>query len=67
DYSNNGKYKYHRKGLLDEIKHVKLCPGVIIILNEDFRKVAEFMKEYRIIYHVRTVELTGSDEESLTK
>ncbi|MEM5793569.1 MAG: hypothetical protein QXY45_04435, partial [Candidatus Aenigmatarchaeota archaeon] len=64
---NNGKYKYHRKGLLDEIKHVKLGPGVIIILNEDFRKVAEFMKKHRVIYHVRTVELTGSDEESLTK
>ncbi len=41
--SHGGKYVYRRKGLLDEIPHVRLIRGVIIVRREDTGKVTRFM------------------------
>jgi len=67
DYSNNGKYTYHRKGLLDGIPHVKLVRGVIIMNNKDLNTITNFMERFKVEYHVRTVVLTKQDQEMLTK
>lgn len=59
--SHQGKYKYHRHGLLDDIPHNKLIRGVIIVQNNDVEKVTEFLTQHSAHYRVRVVELTKDD------
>jgi hypothetical protein len=40
-----GRYRYRRKGLLDEIPHVKLYTGVIIVRKEDAKRVIAAVRE----------------------
>lgn len=67
DHSNKGKYKYHRKGLMDEIPHVKLVRSVFIINEKDAKKVARFLKEKGATVHTRKIVLTHEDIEKLQK
>ena len=41
-----GRYRYRRKGLLDEIPYKKLIRGVIIVRNEDKKKVIDFLRDF---------------------
>ena len=63
--SGNGKYKYHRHGLLESIPHRKLLRGVLILRNEDAGKVLEFLGQYSLTLHVREIKLTQDDEKTL--
>ena len=54
------KYEYKRPGLLDEIPHVKLIRGVVIVRKEDAKKLIDFLKKFNAEYHVKIVELTKS-------
>lgn len=47
DKSNNGMYKYQRKGLLDEIPHNKPAKGVIIVKKKDSSRVKHLLKKYK--------------------
>lgn len=67
DHSNKGRYKYHRKGLMSEIPHVKLLRAVFIVRERETQKVIDFLKEYRADIHVRKVVLTHEDVEKLQK
>jgi len=61
DFSNNGKYKYHRSGLLDSIPHNKLIRSVLILKKEDSDKIITFLNKYNATYFVREVRLTEDD------
>jgi len=65
DYSNNGKYTYFRKGLLDGIPHVKLIRGLIIVNKKDSNKIIDFMNKSKVEFYVRTVVLTEEDQKIL--
>ncbi len=65
--SHGGKYVYRRKGLLDEIPHVRLIRGVLLVRTEDANRVIELLKEFRAEVHVRSVELTREDRGSLDR
>ncbi|PIZ53971.1 hypothetical protein COY26_00405 [Candidatus Woesearchaeota archaeon CG_4_10_14_0_2_um_filter_33_10] len=65
DYSNNGKYTYSRKGLLDDIPHVKLIRGLIIMDKKDSNKIIDFMNKSKVEFYVRTVVLTKEDQKML--
>ncbi|MFQ5901788.1 MAG: hypothetical protein ACE5IH_09565 [Thermodesulfobacteriota bacterium] len=67
DHSNKGKYKYHRKGLMSEIPHIKLLRAVFIVRERDMQKVMDFLKGYKAEIHVRKVVLTHEDVEKLQK
>ncbi len=56
---------YRRKGLLDEIPHVRLIRGVVIVRTEDAQAVVDFLKTLRAEAHVRTVRLTEDDRRTL--
>lgn len=43
--SFGGRYRYRRKGLLDEIPHIKLYTGVVILRREDVRRVVAVVRE----------------------
>ena len=61
--SHHGKYRYRRRGLMDEISYNKLIRGVIIIRTDDVGRVTEFLEQHSAEYHVRVVELTEIDRE----
>ena len=60
-----GRYRYRRRGLLDDIPHNKLVRGVIIVQTKDLELVTSFLDRNSAIYHVRTVELTHEDQVAL--
>ena len=63
----NGKYRYHRHGLIEDIPHRKLLRGVIILRKDDRDKVLDFLGSYFLTCHVREVKLTPEDEEKLSQ
>jgi len=60
--SHKGKYRYRHKGFLEEIPHIKLIRGVIIVSENDTGKVITFLEEFNAEIHTRSVELTPEDE-----
>lgn len=48
DNSNNGAYRYERKGILNEIPHHKLNRGVIIIKKEDEKRFISVLNKYNV-------------------
>ncbi len=65
--SHGGKYRYKRKGLLDNIPHIKLIGGVIIVSNVNADRLIQFLKEYDAEFFVRDVTLLPEDEVILSR
>jgi len=63
--SHGGKYVYRRKGLLDEVPHVRLIRGVVIVRTEDAARVAALLEDLRADVHARKVALTREDREAM--
>lgn len=45
DYSNNGRYQYQRKGILNTIPSIKLNKGVFIIKFSDKDKILQVLRK----------------------
>ncbi len=65
--SHGGKYQYRRHGLLDNIPHIKLIGGVILVKKDFAEKVIDFLKEYNAEFYIREVILLYEDEVVLGK
>lgn len=65
--THNGKYRHHKRGLLEDIAHVRLIRGVIILQEKDLDTVLKFLDEFNAEVHVREVTLTPEDEKTLSK
>ena len=63
--THHGKYTYHKRGLLEEIPHIRLIRGVIIVRRQDAPRLEAFLKGYGAEYHARTIELEPSDQKKL--
>ena len=61
DYSNKGRYRYFRDGLLTEIPSIHLIRSVFIVKNEDCEKVLMLLKEFEATIYVKKVILTEED------
>ena len=59
--SQQGRYRYHRHGLLDDIHHRRLIRGVIIVKAQDAETVLDFLKDYPLEVHVREIKLDTDD------
>jgi len=59
--------RHHRRGLLEDVPHVKLARSVIIVREVDLEKVENFLAEYGAEVCVREVVLTFDDERILNK
>jgi len=46
DNSNHGKYKYHRKGFLEGIKHKKILDCVIIVSKENSTNLVKILRKH---------------------
>ena len=63
--SHGGRYRYRRRGLLDDIPHRRLIRGVLIVRTEDAGRVVELLRELGAEVHERRVELTREDRVAL--
>jgi hypothetical protein len=59
--TQSGKYRYRRKGLLDNIPHRKLLRGVIIIRKSDLENVMKLLIEWNAVVDQRIIEPTEED------
>lgn len=57
DYSNGGRYKYERQGLLDKIGSIKLNRGVFIINLGDKAKILPTLKKNKATIRTLIVEI----------
>jgi len=62
-----GKYRYRRKGLMDEVKHRKLIRGVLLIKLPDVDRVRGFLEEWEAEVFVRRVRLEPDDIEHFNR
>jgi len=51
DHSNNGKYSYRRKGVMNSIPHKKILDCVVIVKESDANKVLKSMKKFKVTTH----------------
>lgn len=63
--SHGGRYRYHRKGLLDEIQHNKLIRGVLIVRREHKDRVVELLESFNAEVHARQIILMSEDIKAL--
>jgi len=63
--SHGGKYRHHKHGLMEDIPHVKLIRGVIIVAEKDARKVINFLRKFNAEIHSRKVILKAADKKAL--
>ena len=63
--SHKGRYRYRRKGLLDELPYLKLIRGVLIVKIEDKNRVVELLEGFNAECHTREVVLTPEDIKAL--
>ena len=63
--SHVGRYVVRRRGRLDDVPHVRLIRGVVIVRTEDVGRVMSFLEGLGAEVHVRTVALTKEDREIL--
>ncbi len=60
-----GKYRYRRQGLLDEVAHVPLHTGVVLVCAEDAPGLCRRLRAEGGVVEIRRVELTDSDRRRL--
>lgn len=60
-----GKYRYHRKGLLDDIPHVKMYWGSVIVLERDLKLLERILKAFSAEYMWREIKPTANDLKAL--
>ena len=47
DFSNKAKYIYKRKGILQEIKHIKPHPSVLIVKEENKKQLLKLLRKFK--------------------
>ena len=65
--SHGGQYRYRRRGVLDEVRHVRLYWGAVIVNKEDWPRVRRVLNERGVVHHHRVIEATAADERVLAR
>jgi len=60
DNSNKGNYQYRRKGILDEIPHLRLLRGAIVVKDIDKGEIISVLKSHKIKPKVFNIEVKHS-------
>jgi len=63
--SHKEKYHHHKQGLMEDIPHIKLIRGAIVVVEKNARKVIRFLKNFNAEIHTRKVTLTAADKKAL--
>jgi len=57
DNSNNNKYHYERKGILERIPNYRLPKGAIIVKEGDHKKVISILRKHKIKPNVLDISI----------
>jgi len=60
-----GRYSYRRRGMLDEIPHVRLYWGAVIVRREDAGRLIDEVRQNGGTAMSRIVKLTEADRKTL--
>lgn len=63
--SHGGQYRYRRRGILDEVPHVRLYWGAVIMKREDWPRVRRVLDAKKVVHQHRAVKATAADERAL--
>ena len=63
--SHGGRYRYRRRALLDEVPHISLGRGVIVVRRVDLDRVIRFLDYWGVGYTTRDVILSPEDRQRL--
>lgn len=61
----NGRYEFHKAGIMEEIAHRRLIRGVFLVRSTDVDRVRGFLREWKAEIHVRRVHLERADVATL--
>jgi len=61
-----GRYAYRRRGLLDDLPHVRLYWGVVIVRKQDAAKLSAIVRRNGGEAMLRAVRLTEADRKVLS-
>lgn len=61
DTSHEGKYKYRRKGLLDNILHLKPSKNTIIAPLEESKQIIKLLNKYNAIIRTYDIQINESE------
>ncbi len=61
DYSQFGKYKYHREGLLNKIPHFIPSKSAIVVKKGYEKEIVSFIRRFTSNVFVREIKLTKED------
>ncbi len=64
--SNYGKYHYDVKGILDSFPHIRYEDGNILVREEDFPALKEFLDSNNTVYRTWRVILEKEEAEKLS-
>ena len=67
DKSNYGRYSYRKRGLLDDILHIKPVRCVIVVSSKESKPIISLLKKYSIDVYIRDIILTKSDVKILDR
>ena len=56
DISNNGKYTYKRKGILETVKHKKVLGSMLILKQKDVAKFIKIFRKHNVKYYIFDVK-----------
>ena len=65
DRSYNYKYRYQRKGFLDDFPYIKPHKGVIVVRKQDADEILDFLESYNAEIYARDIVLQDEDLEQL--
>ena len=60
-----GKYRYHRRGLLEDVPHRKIIRGVLLVKSSDVEVVRRFLVDYDATIYTWDVQLNPEDLQAL--
>ncbi len=58
--SHKGKYTFHRKGILEEIKYIRPSRGTLIIPLSESKKVIQLLKKYKAKIKIYDISIKKS-------
>lgn len=63
--SHDGKYRYHRRGLLDDVPHVWVYWGIVLLRSKDLPLLRGLLEAYSAEYFVREIKPLKKDLDCL--
>ena len=61
DFSNHGRYKYKREGLLKMIDGKRVTDGVLLVAEEQVKKLLTLLKKFKAKTYIFTVVTKTKD------